>query len=405
MDWSTIKNLELISSLSEARATGSVLGVLTRTSTAAGYRLLRSSFLQPLTSKSVLERRLDAVAEFLDKEALFFDIQKALKSQQDLERILAVLVTKPAQVSMKFSEQRLNDVLLLKQALQAVPAVAIAMTRAESDLGVEVANLLGAHETEKVLSAISELIHDDTSLATSPLALRHQRCYAVKSGINGMLDLARQTYKELVDDMVALAARYAGQSFRTGKDELTTEEYEMPIQLQFDGKSGFYLSLSSHDVDPEVPLPDIFISQIKRKKIVQFSTLDVAKKNARIHEALNELLVLSDEAVEQLVDTIQADIGALYQLSEAVAVLDMIHAFASVAISGHFVRPMLAGTALGIKQGRHPVKEILEGFSYVANDTFADKNSRCQIITGCNMAGKTTYLRANAVMVILSQIG
>ncbi|ORY82474.1 muts domain V-domain-containing protein [Protomyces lactucae-debilis] len=392
MDWGTVRSLELISNSIEAKSDRSLLGILKKTGTAAGHRLLRSSILQPLTNKDIIEHRLELVKEFTEKETLFFDVQKAVKGQHDLERLLAVLVTKPAQVSMKFSEQRLNDVLLLKSALQLVFSIATAMSRAESALGIEIAALLSAAAKDDVLAAISELITEDTEVASSPLALRNQRCYAVKAGINGMLDLARQTYKELVDDAVSLATQYA-------------EEYELPIQLQFEANRGFFLSIPIGQTDHHEPLPDTFVNQVKRKKTIQFSTLDLAKRNARIHEALNELLMLSDEAVEELVETIQTHISGLYKLSEAIALLDMLHAFASVAISSRYVRPHFSDDTLGIKQGKHPVKEKLEGLHYVANDTFANVNSRFQIVTGCNMAGKTTYLKANALLVVMSQIG
>ncbi|KAI5284015.1 MutS protein msh4, partial [Ascosphaera atra] len=151
-------------------------------------------------------------------------------------------------------------------------------------------------------------------------------------------------------------------------------------------------------------LPDAFINVYKKKKYLEFQTLDLVKLNQKITDAHNEVVNMSDRSIQELIDEIRGDLSGLFRISEGVAVLDMLSAFAQLATKQDYVRPELTDT-LAIKAGRHPILEKIHASKYIPNDAYATQQSRFQIVTGCNMSGKSTYIRSLALMTIMAQIG
>ncbi|KAG0643376.1 muts domain V-domain-containing protein [Tuber brumale] len=390
IDFSTVHSLELIQNIQDPKSTECLFGLLDNTLTAMGARLLRASILQPLTDFSTLNARLDAVEEFTQHEEMFSQARQALKPFLDMDRLLTALITMPVKPSLKHSEQAINNVIILKQSLSSIAPVYDSLSPARSWLLVSIRNLCESDQIEPVRNLISSIINEDVAFSKSPLDLRNQRCYAVKSGVNGLLDVARQVYKEVTEDVHQLV-------------EDMSKEYDLPLELKYETGRGYYLRLPASEIEDK-PLPPVFVNMVKRKKIVEFSALEMLKCNAKIGDSLAEVVLMSDNSVQKLVEDIRKEVPALYRVAEGIAVLDMILSFAQLCTIQDYVRPEFADT-LALKAGRHPIRERIHKDRFVPNDVYASQQSRFQIITGCNMAGKSTYLRSIALTAIIAQIG
>ncbi|TGJ70805.1 MutS protein msh4 [Orbilia oligospora] len=364
--------------------------------TPMGGRLLRSSILQPLTNTSILDDRLDAVEELATSEEMFFGTKKALQGFGDMDRLLTSLITVPANSSLKFSEKSINDVILLKKELASITPIHEALVGCSSKLLLAVRSLCSFEKVQVVQGFIDEAISPDAVWASTPVDLRHQRCYAVKlimckSGVNGLLDVARQTYKEATEDLHVLFQEIA-------------REYNLPtLEIKYDAQRGYYLRLPIADIE-DAPLPPIFVNIMRKKKFMECTTLDIMKRNARIGDAMTEVLLMSDRTIQDLIDAIRGEMFALYKVCEGVAMLDMISSFATLVTLYEYTRPEFKDT-LAIKDGRHPIREKIHKEKLIPNDVFASQQTRFQVITGCNMSGKSTYIRQIALMTIMAQIG
>lgn len=174
------------------------------------------------------------------------------------------------------------------------------------------------------------------------------------------------------------------------------------MELKYDTARSYYISLSALEL--EGALPDEFINAVKRRDRIECQTLDLVKLNQRISDSHHEVISMSDQAVQELLEKISEAVPRLFKISEAIATLDMLSAFAHLVTIQEYVRPEITDV-LAIKSGRHPLHEKILKDKFVPNDTYASPQSRFQIITGCNMSGKSTYIRSIALMAIMAHIG
>ncbi|KAM5494010.1 MutS protein msh4 [Microsporum audouinii] len=395
IDLATIVSLELIQNLQNSKSKDCLFGLLNETLTTMGARLLRGSILQPSTELSKLNTRYDAVEELSANEGMFFAVRQALKSFVDSDRVLTALTVVPTKPSFLFAEQSINNVIMLKTFVSSIKPVYEALTGAGSGLLESIRNasekqLCSPSNYEPVLSLLSETLNEDVRYQSSALDLRNHRTYAVKAGVNNLLDVARQTYKEANDDVTQLTARL-------------TDEYDIPLDLRFESGRHYYFRVRSFDLR-EAALPDIFINVYRKKAYVEFQTLDLVKMNQKITDSHNEVISMSDRSIQELIDDIRSQISNLFRISEAIAMLDMMAAFAYLQNMQDYVRPKITDT-VAIKSGRHPIREKIHATKYIPNDVYASPQSRFQIITGCNMSGKSTYIRSVALMTVMAQIG
>lgn len=175
----------------------------------------------------------------------------------------------------------------------------------------------------------------------------------------------------------------------------------MTLDLKYDTARQYYIWIPIAEADS---LPDIFINVFRKRNHIECQTLDLVKLNQKITDAHNEVISMSDQTIQNLLRDVCADVSGLFRVSEAVAMLDMLAAFAQLATSNDYIRPELTAT-LAIKAGRHPIRECIHSSKFVPNDAYATPETRFQIITGCNMSGKSTYIRALALMTVMAQIG
>ena len=174
--------------------------------------------------------------------------------------------------------------------------------------------------------------------------------------------------------------------------------------MKYDPSRQFYIRIAASELEERAHLPDIFINQYRRRTFIECQTLDLLKWNQKIADSHHEVLQMSDKAVQDLIDQIRADVAPLIRICEGIALLDMIAAFAQLVTMHDYCRPELTNT-LAIKSGRHPIRERVHQDRFVPNDAYATQQSRFQIITGCNMSGKSTYIRSIALMAIMAQTG
>ncbi|KAH1931791.1 hypothetical protein KXV48_008271 [Aspergillus fumigatus] len=228
-----------------------------------------------------------------------------------------------------------------------------------------------------------------TSLILAPTKRTFQ--YVEQSGNNvimlkTLLDVARQTYKEANVD----AADLLGQ-----------KSHNLTLDLKFDSARQYYISVSASEVKT---LSGIFINIYRRKNRIECQTLDLVKLKEKIMDAHNEVINMSDQTIQSLINDVCSEISVLFKVSEAIAMLDMLAAFAELATCNEYIRPELTDV-LAIKSGRHPIREKIHTKKFIPNDAYATQQSRFQIITGSNMSGKSTYIRSLALMTIMAQIG
>ena len=179
--------------------------------------------------------------------------------------------------------------------------------------------------------------------------------------------------------------------------------YELTMELRYEAARGYYIRIPTYELE-ERDLPSIFIYPFRKNKMVECQTLDLRKWNQKIKDAHNEVLLMSDQSIRMLIENIREDISPLFKTSDALALLDMLASFAQLVTTQDYCRPDLT-TALGIINGRHPIMEKIRPEKYIANDAYATQQSRFQIITGCNMSGKSTFIRSLALMTVMAQIG
>jgi DNA mismatch repair protein MSH4 len=173
--------------------------------------------------------------------------------------------------------------------------------------------------------------------------------------------------------------------------------------LKYDAVRQFYIRLAVADLEDR-QLPEIFTNVVRNKQKIEFQTLELMKRNQKIIEAHQEVLLLSGTAVQDLIVELRGGLSKMFKICEGVAMLDMISSFAQLVTIQDYVRPQLTDT-LAIKSGRHPIREKIHGITFVPNDVYATQQTRFQIITGCNMSGKSTYIRSIALMSVMAQIG
>ncbi|KAJ3843139.1 muts domain V-domain-containing protein [Lentinula raphanica] len=393
IDPETSRNLELVGNMSHRKSYHSLFGILNHTYTAMAARLLRVNILAPITVQSSIDARLDVVEEFVQDEDLFNEARTALKTlkNMDFDKLIGTLAaseTVPSN-SAKAASNRVSQMLNLRNVVRNIPLLTKALESSKSQLLRIIHEMLSDERIDKIDSLIRESLNEDTAPTKNGIAAVNARVYAVKANYNRLLDVARETYKENVGDIYALC-------------NTLTQTHELPLTLVYQ-ETGFIFSLRKADLEGE--LPKGFINVTLKKGKWQFSSMELKKMNARMQDALDETLILSDKIIQDLVTEILVSVGALYKASEAVALVDMLWAFAHSAIMHNYVRPEFTGT-LAVKSGRHPILETVQSAgTLVPNDVFCDDSSSFQIIQGPNMSGKSTYLRQVALLSVMAMCG
>ncbi|KAI0271729.1 muts domain V-domain-containing protein [Gloeopeniophorella convolvens] len=393
IDLETARSLEIVGNMGSVKSPHSLFGVLNHCFTAMAKRLMRSNLLAPITVQNALDARLDVVEELVQTEDRFTEVKDALKhlSKVDLDKLICSLASNETRETStaRTASSRVTQMINLRDVVRYLPALQKALIGSKSQVLHIICDMLTDERLPKIERFVSRSLNEDASLQKTGLGAVNARVYAVKANCNPLLDVARETYKENVGDIHAL---HRG----------ITEKYDLPIQLIYQ-ETGFVFAIKKGDLE-DGKLPRGFINQSMQKGRWLFTSMELKKRNARMKDALDEALILSQSTINDLVSEIVHDIGVLYKASEAVAMLDMLWSFAHVSILKNYVRPEFTGT-LAIKAGRHPILENVQSAgSLVPNDVYCSDCTSFQMVHGPNV-GKSTYLRQIGLLVVLAQCG
>ncbi|KAG4277856.1 hypothetical protein FPRO04_07099 [Fusarium proliferatum] len=384
IDISAIQSLEIMQNIRNSKSKESLFGLLNHTCTPMGSRMLRSNILQPPTRPDLfITPRYDALDELTTNEEMFLEIRKGKVCSDNL-------IIVPTNADVQQVEEQINQVLMIKSFLESIPELHTALGPANSVLLTKVRELCRPEITSHSLNTIRQTIEADVTYMKSALDLRNQRTFAVKAGINGMLDVARQTYKELTEDI------------HQHIDSLN-EAHGLDANLRYDNGRKYWLRLRAADFDDR-PLPDLLINVVRKKDKIECQTLDLVKLNLRLSDTSNEVVIRSDKVIQDLLKELRSDVPHLFRVCESVALVDMITSFAQLATTRDYVKPDLS-TTLALKAARHPVLDKTMNGRFVPNDYYSTEQYCFHIVTGCNMSGKSTYIRAVALLQIMAQIG
>ncbi|KAJ7452111.1 DNA mismatch repair protein MutS [Mycena galericulata] len=380
IDPDTARNLELVGNMSHKKSSHSLFGTLNHTYTAMASRLLRVNILSPITAQSSIDARLDVVEELVQSEERFTEVRAGLKplNKMDFDKLIASLAsseTKPT-ITAKPASARVSQMLELRNVVRNLPALQKALQGSQSQLLQIIYEMLSDERLAKIERLVAGSLNEDGAPAKGGIAAVNARVYAVKANCNRLLDVARETYKENVGDIFAL-------------NRTLTDTHGLPLSLVYQ-ETGFVFTLRKNELEGE--LPRGFINPSLKKGKWTFSSMDLKKMNARMKDALDETLILSEKIIQDLVAEILVDVGALYKASEAVALLDMLWSFAHTSI----IRPEFTGT-LAIKSGRHPILETIKSAgTLVPNDVYCDDSCSFQIVQGPNRT-ELSYQRCSSM--------
>ncbi len=387
IDQATRSNLELMRTLS-GETRGSLFAAIDRTVTAAGSRLLAQYLAAPLTDVAAIARRLDAVEFFVGDAAARADIRSELKSAPDFARALARLAV---------GRGGPRDLAAIRDGMLAAAEIA-ARLAAASDVPPQIT------EAAQALRAPSPDISGalTATLADELPAFKRDGGF-VRAGFEPALDEARGLRDESRRVIAALQAEYAG---------LTTVR---ALKIRHNNVLGYFVEVTAQHGDKlmTAPLNATFIHRQTLAGQVRFTTTALGELEAKIATAADRALGLELEIFERMTAMVVAATAPLKQAAEALAALDAAAALADLAVARDYARPEVDDSlAFEVEAGRHPVVEqaLIDGGPFVANDCDLSPpdekgTGRIWLITGPNMAGKSTFLRQNALIAILAQMG
>ena len=375
IDTSTRRNLELVETLREKQKRGSLLWVLDKTKTAMGARMLRTFIEQPLISKKEMERRQAAIEElnmnFISRE----EIREYLNAIYDLERLLG-------RISYKTANPR--DLLAFKNSLTMVPHIKQLLNEFSCDL------LKKINEDMDTLSDLCGLI-DRAIVEEPPITVREGNI--IKDGYSAEADQYRKAKTEGKSWLAELEAK---EKEKTGIKNL---------KIKFNKVFGYYFEVTNAFKDF---VPDYFIRKQTLTNAERYTTGRLKELEDIIMGAEDRLYSLEYELFCQVRDAIAKEVARIQSTAKAIAGIDVFTSMSAVAMQNNYVKPQINEKGIiNIKGGRHPVVEkMIRDDLFVANDTYLDNGkNRISVITGPNMAGKSTYMRQTALIVLMAQIG
>lgn len=375
IDSSTRRNLELCETLREKNKKGSLLWVLDKTKTAMGARLLRKYVEQPLIEKKEIMRRLDAVDELKNNAITREELREYLNPVYDLERLIS-------RISYQSANPR--DLIAFRVSLSMLPHIKYIMKSLQSPLLAEL------EEEIDELSDLCELV-GDSIVDEPPIGIRDGGI--IREGYNEEVDRLRNAKSE---GKTWLAQLEASEREKTGIKNL---------KIKFNKVFGYYLEVTNSYKDL---VPDYYTRKQTLANAERYITPELKELEDMILGAEDKLYALEYGLYIDIRNRIADEIVRIQKTAQAVAGIDVFASLALVAERSNYVKPSINEKGIiDIKNGRHPVVEkMIPNDMFIANDTYLDSTrSRVSIITGPNMAGKSTYMRQTALIVLMAQIG
>ena len=375
IDSSSRRNLELVETMREKQKKGSLLWVLDKTKTAMGARTLRAVVEQPLIDTEEINRRLTALEELNEKAMLRDEIREYLNPVYDMERLIS-------RISYKSANPR--DLVAFAASLEMLPYIKQVLGEFKSPILMQINEDMDA--LGDLCSLIKRAIVDEPPIAQKDGGI-------IREGYNEDVDKFRRSR---TDGKKWLSELEAKERERTGIKSL---------KIKYNRVFGYSLEVTNTFKDQ---VPDNYVRKQTLANAERYITQELKELEDLILGAEDKLYALEYELFSQVRDQVGAEVVRIQHTAKAVAYIDVFASLALVAERNHYVRPKInENGVIDIKNGRHPVVErMIENDMFIANDTYLDnQKKRISIITGPNMAGKSTYMRQSALIVLMAQIG
>lgn len=376
IDSNSRRNLELTENLREKSKKGSLLWVMDKTSTAMGGRQLRKWIEQPLIDRNSIERRLNSVEELVNNIHLQVDLRDALKEIYDIERLVGKISSKSVNA---------KELLSLKNSIEKIPSVKNILSSFDSNLLVDMYNNID--ELRDVYNILDEAILENPSIS-------------VKEG-----NIIKEGYNNEIDELKVAKAH--------GKEwiaSLENSEREVTgiksLKVGYNKVFGYYIEVTKTNLNliPE----GRYIRKQTLANAERFITPELKEMEDKILGAEDKLISLEYETFVKVREEVEKQIHRMQDTARIIAELDCLSSLAIIALENNYSKPKITNNEeLYIEEGRHPVVEkIIPSGSFVSNDTNINtSDEQLLLITGPNMAGKSTYMRQVALIVIMAQIG
>ncbi|MBQ6267436.1 MAG: DNA mismatch repair protein MutS [Clostridia bacterium] len=374
LDVSTLRNLEILETMRSREKRGSLLWVLDKTKTSMGRRLLRTWLERPLLQISAITKRHNAVAELVETPALREDLAEAMTGCQDLER----LITRIA-----YGTANARELKALSATLLRLPQIKALLAGCRSALLQETAGAISP------LESLSALIES---------AIVEEPPFSVREG--GMI---RTGFHQELDELHAIVEN--GKGFLADIQQREQERTGIKkLKIGYNRVFGYYIEVSNAFKEM---VPEDYIRKQTLTNCERFITQELKELESKVLGAQERIVRLEYEIFDSVRKKAAEHLREIQQTAAAVAAADVLASFAAVAAENHYCCPMMhPGDRMEIRDGRHPVVERMLDQPFVPNDTLLDcGDNRCAIITGPNMAGKSTYMRQVALIALMAQAG
>ena len=375
INYTTKRDLEITETMRSREKKGSLLWVLDKTKTSMGRRLLKSWLDKPLINYAVITKRHNAVGELCDKNMALSDLTDALTGVYDIERLMTRVM---------FETANAKDLNSLKTTIECLPQVKSVLSGFNCQL------LKYQHDTLDLLEDIYEII-DSAIKEDAPFTIREGGL--IKDGFNDELDSLRDIQNGGSKIIAEIEAR---EKEATGIPKL---------RINYNRVFGYYIEVTNSYKDL---VPETYIRKQTLANCERYITEELKVLESKILGAQERIVKLEYEIFCQIRGAVASQYNRIQSTSAALSVTDVLCSLANVAINNNYVCPtMVTDGSITITEGRHPVVELLlDGAPFVPNDTYMDcADDKCSIITGPNMAGKSTYMRQVALISLMAQIG
>lgn len=375
LDVAARRNLELTETMRSREKRGTLFWVMDKTKTSMGRRLLRSSIEQPLLSVNAINRRLNAVTELTRNSILISELAAALDGVYDLERLMTRVV---------YGNPPVKDMIALGATTARLPAIKELLGEVQCALLREIEQNIDP--LEDVARLIGSAIDPDSDI---PL----KEGGVIREGYDKQLDEARHLSKDIRGILAEIEER---EKDATGIRTL---------RIGYNRVFGYYIEVSNSFKDQ---VPAHYIRKQTLTNAERYITEEIKELEERVLHAQQEAIDRAAELYEQVRATVAAELPRIQQTAAAVAGLDMLCSLATVALNNNYCCPTVdLSDEIEISEGRHPVVEqLLDGAPFVPNDTkLNNRENQIAVLTGPNMAGKSTYMRQVALIVLMAQVG
>ena len=375
IDSSSRRNLELVETLREKQKRGSLLWVLDKTKTAMGARLLRSCVEQPLIDKSEILKRQDFITNINKHAITREELREYLNPIYDLERLITRITYQTANP---------RDLIAFRNSLSMLPSIRTLLDDMDGDMAAEI------RDEFDCLTDIYQLV-ESSIMEEPPISVRDGDI--IKDGYNEEVDKLRKAKTEGKTWLADLEAR---EKEKTGIKNL---------RIKYNKVFGYYLEVTNSFKDL---VPDYYTRKQTLTNAERYITPELKELEDMILGSEDKLVSLEYNLFREVRDQIASNVARIQKTAKAIAKMDAFISLAVVAEQNNYCRPKINENGIiDIKGGRHPVVEkMITNDMFIDNDTYLDnKNDRISIITGPNMAGKSTYMRQTALIVLLAQIG